>query len=56
MGVSLDGSLKLIPQQNLAGAYDAAQLHIAALKNMVNTRGGLCAFGHNDGLVRGMTW
>ncbi|KAF1968520.1 hypothetical protein BU23DRAFT_583196 [Bimuria novae-zelandiae CBS 107.79] len=42
--------------ENLHGAYDAAQLHIAALKRMVNARGGLFAFGHNDGLLRGMLW
>jgi hypothetical protein len=42
--------------QNLIGAYDAAQLHIAALKRMINARGGLFAFGHNDGLIRGIIW
>jgi hypothetical protein len=42
--------------QNLWGAYDAAQLHIAALKRMVNARGGLSAFRHNDGLMRGIIW
>ncbi|KAJ4289209.1 hypothetical protein N0V90_011551 [Kalmusia sp. IMI 367209] len=42
--------------ENLLGAYDAAQLHIAALKRMVKARGGLIAFGHNDGLVRGILW
>jgi hypothetical protein len=40
----------------LTGAYDAAQLHIAALKRMVNARGGPFAFGHNDGLLRGIIW
>ncbi|KAF2732912.1 hypothetical protein EJ04DRAFT_496075 [Polyplosphaeria fusca] len=48
--------LTLASFENLVGAYDAAQLHIAALKRMVNARGGLFAFGHNDGLVRGMIW
>jgi hypothetical protein len=42
--------------QNLVGDYDAAQLHIVALKRMINARGGLFAFGHNDGLIRGMIW
>ena len=42
--------------QNLVGAYDTAQLHIAAMKRMVAARGGLFAFGHNDGLIRGMIW
>jgi len=40
----------------MLGAYDAAQLHMAALKRMVDTRGGLFAFGHNDGLIRGIQW
>ncbi|KAF2649623.1 hypothetical protein K491DRAFT_721513 [Lophiostoma macrostomum CBS 122681] len=48
--------LTLASFENLFGAYDAAQLHIAALKRMVNGRGGLFAFGHNDDLVRGMIW
>ncbi|KAF2122194.1 hypothetical protein BDV96DRAFT_609179 [Lophiotrema nucula] len=48
--------LTLASFENLLGAYDAAQLHIAALKRMVNARGGLFAFGHNDGLIRGMIW
>ncbi|KAF2034222.1 hypothetical protein EK21DRAFT_97672 [Setomelanomma holmii] len=42
--------------ENLLGAYDAAQLHAAALQRMVNARGGLFAFGHNDGLIRGIVW
>ncbi|KAF2683922.1 hypothetical protein K458DRAFT_431558 [Lentithecium fluviatile CBS 122367] len=42
--------------ENLLGAYDSAHLHIAALKRMVNARGGLFAFGHNDGLIRGIQW
>jgi hypothetical protein len=42
--------------QNLLGAYDAAQLHIAALKRMIKVRGGLFALGHNDGLIRGIIW
>lgn len=42
--------------ENLYGAYDAAQLHIAALKRMINARGGLDAFSHNDGLLRGLIW
>ncbi|KAF2821065.1 hypothetical protein CC86DRAFT_397570 [Ophiobolus disseminans] len=42
--------------ENLLGAYDAAQLHVAALKRMVNARGGLLTFGHNDGLIRGIAW
>ncbi|KAF2789355.1 hypothetical protein K505DRAFT_365673 [Melanomma pulvis-pyrius CBS 109.77] len=48
--------LTLASFENLVGAYEAAQLHIAALKRMVNARGGLPAFGHNDGLVRGIIW
>ncbi|KAF2261298.1 hypothetical protein CC78DRAFT_535759 [Lojkania enalia] len=48
--------LTLASFENLVGAYDAAQLHISALKRMVNARGGLFAFGHNDGLIRGMLW
>jgi hypothetical protein len=48
--------LTLASFENLVGAYDAAQLHIAALKRMVDARGGLFAFGHNDGLIRGMIW
>lgn len=48
--------LTLASFENLLGAYDAAQLHIAALKRMVNARGGLFAFAHNDGLVRGIIW
>ncbi|OCK84309.1 hypothetical protein K432DRAFT_378712 [Lepidopterella palustris CBS 459.81] len=42
--------------ENLCGAYDAAQLHVAALKRMVDARGGLSAFRHNDGLARGLIW
>jgi hypothetical protein len=38
------------------GVYDAAQLHIAALKRLVEARGGLFAFGQNDGLIRGIQW
>jgi hypothetical protein len=38
------------------GDYDSAQLHANALKRMVDARGGLCAFAHNDGLVRGIAW
>ncbi|KAF1994041.1 hypothetical protein P154DRAFT_625002 [Amniculicola lignicola CBS 123094] len=49
-------ALTLASFENLLGAYDAAQLHIAALKRMVNARGGLFAFGHNDGLIRGIIW
>lgn len=48
--------LTLASFENLLGSYDAAQLHIAALKRMVNARGGLFAFGHNDGLIRGIMW
>ncbi|KAF2803680.1 uncharacterized protein BDZ99DRAFT_467814 [Mytilinidion resinicola] len=40
--------------ENLYGAYNAAQLHIDALKRMVMMRGGINAFAHNDGLVRGL--
>ncbi|KAF2502379.1 hypothetical protein BU16DRAFT_6769 [Lophium mytilinum] len=42
--------------ENLYGAYDAAQLHITALKRMIAARGGLEAFSHNDGLMRGLVW
>ncbi|KAH7084150.1 hypothetical protein FB567DRAFT_528483 [Paraphoma chrysanthemicola] len=42
--------------ENLLGAYESAQVHVAALKRMVNARGGIFAFGHNDGLIRGITW
>ncbi|KAF2817670.1 uncharacterized protein BDZ99DRAFT_565381 [Mytilinidion resinicola] len=42
--------------ENLYGAYDAAQLHITALKRMITARGGLQAFSHNDGLMRGLVW
>ncbi|KAH7071867.1 hypothetical protein BKA63DRAFT_446579 [Paraphoma chrysanthemicola] len=42
--------------ENLLGAYEAAQVHVEALKRMVNARGGIFAFGHNDGLIRGITW
>ncbi|KAF2187900.1 hypothetical protein K469DRAFT_568299 [Zopfia rhizophila CBS 207.26] len=48
--------LTLASFENLLGAYDAAQLHIAALKRIVNARGGLYAFSHNDGLIRGIIW
>ncbi|KAF2472848.1 uncharacterized protein BDR25DRAFT_333128 [Lindgomyces ingoldianus] len=48
--------LTLASFENLLGAYEAAQLHIQALKRIVNARGGLFAFGHNDGLVRGIIW
>ena len=43
-------------RQNLIGAYDTAQMHLIALKRMVIARGGLFAFGHNDGLLRGILW
>lgn len=58
---SFEVSLKVVPDalsasanllQNLLGAYDAAQIHLVALKTMVNTRGGLLNLKHNDGLVR----
>ncbi|KAH8723709.1 hypothetical protein GQ44DRAFT_828094 [Phaeosphaeriaceae sp. PMI808] len=42
--------------ENLLGAYETAQLHVAALKRMVGARGGLPAFEHNDGLIRGIIW
>ncbi|KAG9195107.1 hypothetical protein G6011_00227 [Alternaria panax] len=42
--------------KNLIGAYDAAQLHLTALRSMVEGRGGIFAFGKNDGLMRGILW
>ncbi|RMZ70071.1 tachykinin family [Pyrenophora seminiperda CCB06] len=48
--------LTLANFENLSGEYDAAQLHISALKRMVYERGGLSAFEHNDGLLRGILW
>jgi hypothetical protein len=42
--------------QNILGAYSTAQLHMAALKRMIATRGGLHALAHNDGLMRGIIW
>ncbi|KAI1577330.1 MgtA Cation transport ATPase [Pyrenophora tritici-repentis] len=48
--------LTLASFENLTGEYDAAQLHISALKRMIHERGGLLAFGHNDGLLRGIIW
>ncbi|KAI4662883.1 uncharacterized protein J4E79_004194 [Alternaria viburni] len=48
--------LTLANLENLLGDYEAAQLHITALERMVKVRGGLFAFGHNDGLLRGIIW
>ncbi|KAI4693981.1 uncharacterized protein J4E84_002560 [Alternaria hordeiaustralica] len=48
--------LTLANLENLLGDYEAAQLHVTALKRMVKVRGGLFAFGHNDGLLRGIIW
>ncbi|EFQ91271.1 hypothetical protein PTT_11935 [Pyrenophora teres f. teres 0-1] len=48
--------LTLASFENLTGEYDAAQLHISALKRMIHERGGLLSFGHNDGLLRGILW
>ncbi|ORX91772.1 hypothetical protein BCR34DRAFT_608939 [Clohesyomyces aquaticus] len=48
--------LTLASFENLVGAYDAAQLHLQALKRIVDARGGLYSFGHNDGLIRGIIW
>jgi hypothetical protein len=42
--------------QDLLGAYDSAHLHVAALKRMIHTRGGVEAFRHNDGLLRSILW
>ena len=42
-------------RQNLIGEYEAAQVHIGALKSMVTARGGLHAFSHNPGLQKGIT-
>ncbi|KAI4910053.1 hypothetical protein J4E90_007483 [Alternaria incomplexa] len=48
--------LTLANLENLLGDYEVAQLHITALERMVKVRGGLFAFGHNDGLLRGIIW
>ncbi|RAR09727.1 cation-transporting ATPase 4 [Stemphylium lycopersici] len=48
--------LTLASFENLYGAYDVAQVHVVALRRMVDARGGLFAFGHNDGLLRGIIW
>ncbi|KAI4919257.1 hypothetical protein J4E85_009515 [Alternaria conjuncta] len=48
--------LTLANLENLLGDYEAAELHVTALKRMVKLRGGLFAFGHNDGLLRGIIW
>ncbi|KAL1795982.1 hypothetical protein ACET3X_006206 [Alternaria dauci] len=48
--------LTLANLENLTGAYDVAQLHLTALRAMVEERGGILAFEKNDGLTRGILW
>ncbi|KAH7385327.1 hypothetical protein DE146DRAFT_197848 [Phaeosphaeria sp. MPI-PUGE-AT-0046c] len=42
--------------ENLQGTYEAAHVHVVALRRMVHARGGLDAFKHNAGLVKGIIW
>jgi hypothetical protein len=48
--------IKLTFRQNLLGEYDVAQMHVRALKSMIDARGGLPSFAHNEGLMRGIIW
>jgi hypothetical protein len=40
----------------MSGTYQTATVHMAGLKKLVDLRGGLQAFNHNDILQRLLTW
>lgn len=40
----------------MCGTFNTATMHIDGLKKLVDLRGGLQAFSHNDILQRVLTW